>query len=207
MGAQRRDGCESDPAQIAGIALLAGGVYEVIKHWSAIKAWVNVFFKEIQDDIFNFLMGPWNRLGDAITAKYKTIESAVEGVAHGIAKFFVGRSPIPYGPLHDLNLGKQIAWSLDPAPVIAAARRLAIVTAMTMPIAIGAGAVTAAARGPSGAASAATEISVTINQTVHVAGGDPAQLVAALRSHNSQLAKSLVDEVEREMARRRRSQY
>ena len=60
-------------SQIAGIALLAGGVYEVIKHWSAIKAWVNSFFKGISEDIFNFLMGPWNRLGDAITAKYKSL--------------------------------------------------------------------------------------------------------------------------------------
>jgi hypothetical protein len=66
----------------------------------------------------------------------------------------------------------------------------------------GAGAGTASA-----AASGGAGISVTVYQTVKVSGGDSRQLIAALRSHNSELARSLVDEVQREMARRERSQY
>ena len=56
---------------IAGIALLAGGVYEVIKHWSAIKAWVNVFFKGIR---MIFSIFSWGRGTGSATRSPRSIK-------------------------------------------------------------------------------------------------------------------------------------
>ena len=82
--------------------------------------------------------------------------------------------------------------------MIAAARRLALATAIAVPMAVGGAGTVAAAGGA---------VYVTVAQTINVQGGDPQQLIALLKRHNAELAKSLTDEVQRELARRKRGQY
>jgi len=122
---------------------------------------------------------------------------AIAHIAARIGRFVAGHSPIPEGPLHHLNLGRQIALSLDPGPVMLAARRIALVTAMAMPVMSG-GFAAGAAAGP---------IVVNYSPTITIAGATPADarkaVLEALREHEYEFGKM----VDRVISNRQRSEF
>jgi hypothetical protein len=61
---------------------------------------------------------------------------AAEDIAHKIGRFFVGHSPIPEGALHDMDVGREIAATIKPGPVVAAVRQLAAAAALAIPLTI-----------------------------------------------------------------------
>jgi hypothetical protein len=101
----------------------------------------------------------------------------------------LGHSPIPEGPLHDLNLGRDIARTIQPGPIVAAMRRVAMATAIAAPMMIGAGAPAMAARGA--ASGGVASINITVNY--HVTAGSPEDFVKAARKHAEALTKILKD--------------
>lgn len=94
------------------------------------------------------------------------VEAAIAGAA--AARFVLGHSPIPKGPLHDLNLGRDIARTIQPGPIVVAMRRVAMVTAIAAPMMVGAGASAIAA---TGAAPGAASINITVHY--HVTADSP----------------------------------
>lgn len=204
-----------------GIAILAAAAfaalaYEAYEHWAAVKG----FFKSWGTEVLGYLEYPFLALPHAIAAAAGAVEDAAKGIAHRIARLFVGHSPIPEGPLHDLNLAAQVALSLRPGPVIAAARRLAGALALTIPLAVAAPMAPAMAMGAAGAmapgATGRPVISVTVQNfapqiTIADAQGDPSTLatkmIAALKVNNLQLARELAAAIEAELARRARGNF
>src|SRR5207245_9031441 len=120
------------PVLLWAAALAAIGViaYEVWNHWAAVKR----FFKQWGEAVLGFLLHPFTALPRAIRAAWVDIKSASAWVAHGISRFFVGHSPIPEGPLHDLNLGRDIARTMSRGSALAGAAVLA--TAFAGPMAV-----------------------------------------------------------------------
>jgi TP901 family phage tail tape measure protein len=87
--------------------------------WLAADVWLQwdkytAAFKKWGEDVLYYLVHPFEALPDAIRAGWNNIKDATSFIAHGISRFFVGHSPIPEGPLHDLNLGRHIASTLAP---------------------------------------------------------------------------------------------
>jgi Phage-related minor tail protein len=135
---------------LIGVAALAAAAYELYEHWAGVKTffssiWAGIqtgaaaigsFFKQWGLEILGFILAPWAMLPYEIYKHWGKIKDAATSIAHGIARLFVGHSPIPEGPLHDLNLSRQVAISLRPGPVVSAARRLAAAAALTIPVAL-----------------------------------------------------------------------
>jgi TP901 family phage tail tape measure protein len=124
---------------ILAAAALAATAYEVYEHWAAVKAFfisLGGFFKSLGVEIYHALLWPFVALPNAIRAEVAKIKEAAASVAGGIGRFFVGHSPIPEGPLHNLNVGHQIAQSMKPAQVFSAAQKVAAAVALSMPLAI-----------------------------------------------------------------------
>ena len=106
---------------IAGVAGLAAGAYLLYEHWGAVAG----FFTGLWDDIrsiferFNKwtsgwaaslgkailtgIAGPFGMIASEIIGHWESIKAACEKIAGGIKSFFVGHSPPPVGPLHDLG--------------------------------------------------------------------------------------------------------
>jgi hypothetical protein len=182
---------------IAAVAALGVAAYEVYEHWAAVKN----FFKEWGMTVLSFIVAPFAMLPYEIMKHWGAIKDAAKAVAHGIASFFVGHSPIPEGPLHDLNLSREIARTIEPGPMLTAIRRVAMVTAIAAPMMVGAGASTAiAARAGAGGAT----VQITYAPVIHIgAGADAKGFRLELERH----ARNLVDIVNREMAKRSRREF
>jgi TP901 family phage tail tape measure protein len=203
-----------------GIAILAAAAfaaiaYEVYEHWD----WVKKSLKSWGTEVLGYLKYPFVALPAEIMKAAGAVEGAAAGIAHRIARLFVGHSPIPEGPLHDLNLAGQVALSLRPGPVIAAARRLASALALTIPLAVVAPMAPAMAMGAAGAmapgaAGRPISVTVTTSPTINItaAAGDDARelarkMTAALREHDSALAREIAAVLQGELAKKARCDY
>jgi hypothetical protein len=113
---------------------------------------------------------------------------AIENMAGKMARFLRGHSPIPEGPLRNLNMGVEIARTITPAPMLSAIRRVAMVTALAAPMMVGAGAPSATA---AGGAPGAASINITVHY--HVTAGSPEEFVKAARKRAEELTKILKD--------------
>jgi TP901 family phage tail tape measure protein len=93
------------------------------------KLWL--FVKDRGPQLLLMLAAPWAMLPYEI---YKRLDQIAAGkVAHTIARFFVGHSPIPEGPLPDLNLSRAIAMTLRPEAVMVPTNRTARAIGAAMP--------------------------------------------------------------------------
>ena len=173
--------------------------------WSDIRtgaAAIGSFFKQWGLEILGFIIAPWTMLPYEIYKHWGKIKDAATSIAHGIARLFVGHSPIPEGPLHDLNLGRQIALSLHPAELAGAARRAAAGIAVALPLAM-ASPVLAAAAAPTLAMSSVGRPAASASTVIHYEpriniSGDvadraklKAEVLDLLRAHSHELAQIL----------------
>jgi hypothetical protein len=91
---------------------------------------------------------------------------AIEGVAGKMARFVVGHSPIPEGALHDLNLGRDLARTIQPAPAISAIRRFATTVALAAPLMVAAAAPAMAAMATMQVAMLAIAVARAVEPTI-----------------------------------------
>jgi hypothetical protein len=143
VATERRDGCEPIVLVIAGVVALGVAAYEMWKHWAAVKQ----FFKDWGLTVFGFIVAPFAMIPYEIYKHIDAIKGAAKAVARAIASFFVGHSPIPEGPLCNLNMGVEIARTITPAPKLTAIQRVALATAIAAPMMVGAGAPAIASAG------------------------------------------------------------
>ena len=102
----------ANPLALAVIGVVALGVAigYLLNHWSMVKNAFHsslAFFEDIGSSILHALVNPFIQLPGAIKTAWTGIEGEVKNIAKGVANYFVGHSPIPQGPLHDLNLGRE----------------------------------------------------------------------------------------------------
>jgi TP901 family phage tail tape measure protein len=188
---------------ILGVAALAAFGWALYHYRDAIWAWtkwVGTEFTKLGTAAYdwganlltNFASGIANGAGKAI--------HAIENLAGRMARFVRGHSPIPEGPLRNLNMGAELARTIQPAPIIAAMRRVAMVTAVAAPMMIGAAAASAGTGATTGAAP------IVINYTVNISGAaaaDSSSLERVLERHGSKL----VDIMNRELSKRGRRDF
>lgn len=192
---------------LTAVAALGVGAYEIYEHWDAIKQWGLDALHWIENWGARFgklllagLAGPFGMIAYEIYEHWGAIKKAAESVAHGIASFFVGHSPPPAGPLHEIGNGRLMeafAGSLRPAPALGAAYRVAQAVSMTM--GAPAGGVAQAPRGfppPSRVAGAP----IVINYSPVVHASSEIDLEQALRRH----ARVLGEMIEAHRAARER---
>lgn len=153
--------------------------------------WVERWSDQFGKTLLVGLTGPFGMIAYEIYQHGKEIEKAAEWAAHGISKFMVFHSPPEAGPLRDLGNGrlmKTLADSIRPAPVIAAAYRVANEVSMRLgvPAASGVGA-------PARAAGAPSIIHNHIHYAPVIHASSELDLENALRRH----ARVLADEVNR----------
>ena len=82
---------------------------------------------------------PKRSLASGIASAAMVPIHAVAGIAGRIKNYFVGHSPPPLGPLHELNrvhIIETIAETMKPAPMMAAIQRIAQMAAITVRLAI-----------------------------------------------------------------------
>lgn len=201
---------DANPIGLLIIALVGVGVAigYMINHWQAVKDFLKsslVFFGEVGSYVFHALVDPFIKLPGMIRSAWPRIKSAVMEMAGSIGRFFVGHSPIPEGPLHDLDLGREISRSLRPKPVINAVRAAAAAVAMVVPTM--APAVRPAFAGPIPTIAPATarsafagpnpgNIVIHSSPTIIIKGeaDDPdleARILAILSKHDEQLLKRI----------------
>jgi TP901 family phage tail tape measure protein len=194
---------------VIGVVAFAAAAYEVYKHWTAIKD----FFLKIDWKGLgaNILKG----IGEGILSGLKYLTGPVTTVAKFIRDHFP-HSPAKLGPLRDLGrvrIVETIAQTMKPSAMATAVRRVAQVAAVAMPV-LAATAAPALAAYEREATPRIVIENVTLSPRIEISASDAhdadalaRQMVEALRTHNIQLAKELVDSIEREMAKRRRTEY
>lgn len=120
---------------VLGAAALALAGYEIYEHWRGIKtffqgigSWLGGWGATIGKAILMGIAGPFGLIASEIYSHWDSIKAACEKIGGGIKGFFVGHSPPPAGPLHDLGritIAETIAERIRPAPILAAMRRTA----------------------------------------------------------------------------------
>jgi TP901 family phage tail tape measure protein len=176
---------------VIAAAVIAGVAAFVMMEWDK----CGPFFKKLGEDILYYLEHPFHVLPDAIRAGWNNIKDAASWVAHGISRFFVGHSPIPEGPLHDLNLGRHIASTLAPPST---GMLGGVAAAFMGPTFVPAGAFGGMGGGGS------IHISFAPRISINGAGGDlKQQIMAALHDAQGELANL----VESALMRRRRMNF
>ncbi len=184
-------------AVIVGIAALIAIGYAVYEHFGALKE----FFKSWGPAIAGFIVAPFAMIPLEIIKHLGQIKDAAKNIAHGIASYFVGHSPIPEGPLHEMDLAREISRSMAPSQIVAAARRAAAAVALSMPLLMSPGAAVASATPASTGAPV-----VNIHQEFHLSGGTPADK-KALQKAIEESGHELVRTINRELAKRERRSF
>jgi TP901 family phage tail tape measure protein len=195
---------------ITGTALLIIGaigaaISAVIAIWVTWGPQIAKFFSTTIPEAFHWGVDLMKALGAGIWSAITWPVRAAEHVAERIKKFFVGHSPPPLGPLHDLNkvrIVETIAQTIQPAPMLAAIRRVAAVTAIAAPMMIGVGAMPAMAAGPAGARAAPIVVNVTYAPVINGAGSAD-EFEQSARKHARELAR-IIEEV---LARKDRTKF
>jgi hypothetical protein len=128
---------------VGAVALLAVGAYELYEHWGAVSkffagVWreVKTIFVDAEQWMKNAGMAMIHALGDGILAGIEWPVHAAEALAHKIGGYFIGHSPPPYGPLHELGritIAETIASRITAAPVLSAIGRTAGAIASAAP--------------------------------------------------------------------------
>jgi hypothetical protein len=137
-------------------------------------------------------------IAEGIWAAAGLPEKAIEAVAHKL-RSYLPFSPAKTGPLRDLNrvrIIETIAETMRPAPMLAAMKRAAMVTALAAPMMIGAGAPAMAAGRPGGA-----QINITVHY--HISEGSPEEFTRAAEKH----ADKLLDIINERIGVRRRRDF
>ena len=168
---------------VAGIAIAA---YEIYEHWTAISK----FFTDAADWMEKVGANLMHSLASGIAAGVMYPIHEAEALAHKIGAYFIGHSPPPVGPLHELSrtrIVETIAESMSrPRRATMAAAALAGA------IAIGGG-----GGGIGGG--------ITINLTVNVVQGLQGSTASDARKEWDGNARHLVDLIMRELDRRKRT--
>ncbi len=198
---------------IVGVAALAAGVYELYQHWSAVSSalasfgtWVGGWAAKLGKAILVGIAGPFGLIAYEIYSHWDSIKAACEKIGAGIKSYFVGASPPPVGPLHDLGritIAETIAERIRPAPILTALRRTAAAAAIASTT------IVAGASGPAfagGGAGAGGGIVINAPITISVGEGvDAAALekivVATFEKHRYELLRAL----ERQRAQKERT--
>ena len=197
---------------VIGAAALAVAGYEIYEHWSGIKTffagignWLGGWSATLGKAILMGIAGPFGMIAGEIYSHWDSIKAACEKLGSGIKDFFVGHSPPPVGPLHELGnitIAETIADRIRPAPVLAAIRRTAAAAAIASTTIIGAAAGPAMAGGAAGAGGG---IVINAPITINAPGGDNQELekivVAAFAKHRYELVR----EMERRLAEKART--
>ncbi|MGD0290092.1 MAG: phage tail tape measure protein [Candidatus Binataceae bacterium] len=192
---------------VAAAAALAVAGYEIYKHWDAIKAVfkaVGAEFVKLWNEAYDWGANLLKKFGEGIASAAMWPVHAIENVAGKIARFLRGHSPIPEGPLRNLNMGVELARTIQPAPMLTAIRRVAMVTALAAPMMVETGAPAMAA----GAGRAGGAVVVNYAPTVTVnGGGDEAAtrraVMKALRADRDELLR-IIDGA---MSKRSRTEF
>jgi TP901 family phage tail tape measure protein len=113
-------------------------------HWkeialgvSAPLGWIVAAVWNLGPSLYTAGIGILKSLGDGILKGISWPIEAAKGLATKLKNLFVGQSPPPEGPLrqiHRTRIVETIAESLNPAPAVAAARRVAQAVAMSLPL-------------------------------------------------------------------------
>jgi hypothetical protein len=198
---------------VVGAAALAGIGYEIYEHWSGIANFFESTWAKVQG-IFSgavtWMESAGSRmikgLGDGMLSMIEWPIHAAEKLAGKIGGYFIGRSPPPYGPLHELGrvrIMETIAERLGPGPALSALGRTAGAIALAAPLLA---APSMAMAAPSAATPWATA-GIVINApiTINAPNGDAEAIekvvVKAFDRHRYELARA----VEKELARRDRT--
>ncbi len=209
----------ANPIVIATAAVVGLGVaaYELYEHWNGVASffsglwdriksifrafdrWTGGWAASLGKTILTGIAGPFGMIASEIIGHWESIKAACEKIAGGIKSFFVGHSPPPAGPLHDLGritIAETIADRIRPAPVLAAIRRTAAAAAIASTT------IVAGAAGPALAGGGAGGIVINAPITINAqAGADTAALenivLRALDNHRYELARILDQERER----------
>ncbi|MFZ0889586.1 MAG: hypothetical protein WA005_14115, partial [Candidatus Binataceae bacterium] len=125
---------------VAGALALAFVAYEIYEHWGHLGEWLSSMWGSLESVFAGFgkwaegwaltlgkavligITGPFGLIGIEIYKHWDSIKDACEKLGAGIRGFFVGSSPPPFGPLHDLGritIAETIAERIRPAPVLA----------------------------------------------------------------------------------------
>ena len=192
-------------ATVGTIAALGVGIYELIKHWQAVKTFLlelPSLAADVGAAILQALIKPFLDLPENIRNAWGGIKEAVDDMAGKIGRFFIGHSPIPEGPLHDLNLGRELGRSLMPSPVLSALRTTAAAVAIAAPMAL-------APALPAMASNGGSPVSVNFAPTIHVNGtaGDGKEIGAQVMGYLKDHMPELLNYMNREIERKRRLQY
>jgi TP901 family phage tail tape measure protein len=182
---------------LGALLTLATAVYLVWKNWAAI--WNFLKSMDWKGIGISILEGIGRGLLDGLT--YLAGPLAVVGKF--ILDHFKLHSPARLGPLrgfHNLRIVETIAQAIEPAPMLAAIRRVAAVTAISMPMMIGSAAMPAIASSPAARGGAAPVV-VSVNITYNVAGGGTGDdFVKSAKEHGRELAR-VVEEILNRKAR------
>ena len=161
--------------------------------------------KDVGSDIWAALTWPFRELANFISGTIAAVKGAMHGVATAIGRFIKGGSPIPEGPLHDLNLSRDLAYTLRPSPLVSKMRTVAAAVAFAAPMAL-APAMAGAAMGPA-ASGGGSSYSPTYHITVNAPSGDAKGIsdavIQAIKSHDNEVNRILNKNTER----RRRLEY
>ena len=107
---------------IAGAAALAVAGYEIYEHWAAVKTFfvgLGAEFEKLGTEAFDWGVNLLKKFGEGIESMIAWPVKKVEEMAGKMARFLVGHSPIPEGPLHDLNLSRDIGRTIQPSQLAA----------------------------------------------------------------------------------------
>jgi hypothetical protein len=188
---------------ILGAAALAAIAYEIYAHWATLGP----FFKSWGLTVLDYIAWPFRALSGIIKGAIADVKSVSAEMAAAIGRFFTGHSPIPEGPLRDLNLGHQVAQSFYPlGQITSAARAAALAVAVSMPImapgmAHGAGMGAA----PGGGRNVVVNSSPVIH--IHGAGGDADDIGKAVMDALEQHRGELLRQVDLAVANRNREEF
>jgi uncharacterized protein YukE len=197
---------------IIAVAALAVAVYEIYKNWDGIKAFfvetwrgIVALVNSVGTALYNAGANIIHMLAAGIKSGAHAALQAVEGIAESILGHFKGSSPPPLGPLHQLSkvhIVETIAQTMQPAPALFAARRVAAaLAAVGLTIAAspssGAMAQTIAAETRAGTRTVIVHVNNVQNITIKP-GADVREIMAALRTQPQELVNIIANRLEHE---------
>jgi len=183
---------------LGGVAL-AGIAAAAVVAASAIIAWwgpVKSFFTTLVPQAFEWGVNLLKTLAKGIASAALWPVHAIENVFGKVAAY-IPHSPAKVGPLRDLHrvrIVETIAESIRPAPMVNAIRRVALVTALAVPMIASAAAPTLASTG----AAAGRAVVVNISPVYNINATTPEEFVKAAKDHARELVRIVKDALERE---------
>jgi hypothetical protein len=194
------------------ILAIAGAAYEIYEHWGHLGEWFSSLWAGVENifsgvgnwllgwapavgkEVLFGLTGPFGMIGYEIYKHAGSIEAACKKLGGIVESYFVGHSPPPVGPLHNLGritIAETIAARIRPAPILSAVARTAAAVASAAPTMDGGGvAMAGTGGGGSGGGAPIINYSVSINGT----GLNERQLLSVLRDNAYALRQILTSQ-------------